>query len=79
MVTNIFFVISLLPTLCSYFEVGRSFAECSAENYFRESRMFRSRLAECSAEYYIREGGFGYTYMRITSPIYDTMVSLYPN
>ena len=41
--------------------------------------MSRRRFAECSAEYYIREGGFGYIYMEITSPIYDTMVSLYPN
>ena len=30
-------------------------------------------------KYNIREGGFGYIYMEITSPIYDTMVSLYPN
>jgi len=41
--------------------------------------MFRRRFAECSAEYYIREGGLGYIYMEITSPIYDTMVTLYPN
>jgi hypothetical protein len=34
---------------------------------------------EFFAEYYIRKGGLGYTYMEITSPIYDTMVSLYPN
>ena len=39
--------------------------------------MSRRRFAECSAEYYIREGWLGYTYM--ASPIYDTMVSLYPN
>ena len=31
MVTKSFFVISFLPTLCSHFEVGRRFAECSAE------------------------------------------------
>jgi hypothetical protein len=80
-VTNSFFVISFLPTLCSQFEVGRRFSECSAEYYIRESSMFRRRFAECSArrfaecsaEYYIREGGLGYTYMEITSPIYDTM------
>ena len=79
MVTNSFFVISFSPTLCSRFKVGRSFAECSAEYYIWESRMFRRRFAECSAEYYIREGGMGYIYMEITSPIYDTMVTLYPN
>ena len=38
MVTNIFFVISFLPTLCSHFKVGRRFAECSAEYYIRESQ-----------------------------------------
>ena len=37
MVTNRFFVISFLPTLCSRFKVGRSFAGCSAEYYIRES------------------------------------------
>jgi hypothetical protein len=57
----------------------RRFAECSAVEYIREIRMFRRRFAECSAEYFIREGRLGYTYMEITSPIYDTMVSLYPN
>ena len=41
MVTNSFFVISFLPTLCSHFKVGRSFAGCSAEYYIRESRMFQ--------------------------------------
>jgi len=41
--------------------------------------MFRRKFADCSAEYYIREGGLGYIYMEITSPIYDTMVPLYPN
>ena len=41
--------------------------------------MFPRWFAECSAEYYIREGWLGYTYMEMTSPIYDTMVPLYPN
>jgi hypothetical protein len=50
MVTNSFFVISLLPTLCSHFKVGRNFAQNSAEYYIREIRMFRRRFAECSAE-----------------------------
>ena len=84
MVANSFFVISFLPTLCSHFKVGRSFAECSAEYYIRESRMFRRRFAECSAEGSPNVPqntilGRGYTYIRITSPIYDTLVSLYPN
>ena len=69
MVTNSFFCNFILPTLCSHFKVGRSFAECSAEYYIRESRMFHRRFAECSTEYYIREGGLGYIYMEITSPI----------
>jgi hypothetical protein len=77
MVTKNFFVISFLPTLCSHFEVGRKFAECSAEYYIRESRVFRRRFAECSAEgspnvpkNIILGGVLGYTYMEITSPIY---------
>ena len=41
MVSNMFFVISFLPTLCSRFKVGRSFAGCSADYYIRESRMFQ--------------------------------------
>ena len=41
--------------------------------------MFRRRFAECSAEYYIRDGGLDHIYMEITLPIYDTMVTLYPN
>jgi hypothetical protein len=46
--------------------------------------MFRRMFAECSAEGSPNVPqntilGRGYTYIRITSPIYDTLVSLYPN
>ena len=40
----VFCVFYFLPTFCSHFKVGRSFAECSAEYYIRESRMFRKKV-----------------------------------